>query len=154
MRWPGFWSRAPIFALARANEGYEVVWNEAMAHGLPIVSCRPARQCRHTVGEGCGMLVNPKTPRQFAKALTTLAIGVCEHRWLCGQRPSRCRVAWMGAERRRFGGRGFLTSSLGIKPTPASAQSCRAPAHSSSVKSRSGRTRRPVGVAYGKDWLG
>lgn len=62
------YSNASIFALATRFEGYGMVFGEAMAHGLPIVSCRTGA-VSDTVADGAGVLVDPDDSDQFASAL-------------------------------------------------------------------------------------
>jgi glycosyltransferase involved in cell wall biosynthesis len=59
---------AAIFALATRYEGYGIVFDEAMVHGLPIVSCRTGA-VPTTVADGAGLLVPPEDPEAFADAL-------------------------------------------------------------------------------------
>jgi len=65
------YARASIFALATRHEGYGIVFDEAMAHGLPIVSCR-AGAVPETVAPGAGLLVPCDDPVAFAGALDRL----------------------------------------------------------------------------------
>ncbi len=65
------YARASIFALATRHEGYGIVFDEAMAHGLPIVSCR-AGAVPETVAPGAGLLVPSDDPEAFAFALDRL----------------------------------------------------------------------------------
>lgn len=60
--------RASIFALATRFEGYGMVFDEAMAHGLPIVSCDTGA-VGDTVAPGAGVLVPVDDPEAFAVAL-------------------------------------------------------------------------------------
>jgi glycosyltransferase involved in cell wall biosynthesis len=62
------YGQASIFALATRYEGYGIVFDEAMAHGLPIVTCRTGA-VPDTVAPGAGVLVPPDAPEDFAKAL-------------------------------------------------------------------------------------
>ncbi|MEL6681939.1 MAG: glycosyltransferase family 4 protein [Pseudomonadota bacterium] len=62
---------ASLFALATHYEGYGIVFDEALVHGLPIVSC-DAGAVADTVPVGAGMLVPPNDPAQFANALCEL----------------------------------------------------------------------------------
>jgi glycosyltransferase involved in cell wall biosynthesis len=67
------YGQAAIFALATRYEGYGIVFDEAMAHGLPIVSCQTGA-VPDTVAEGAGMLVEPENPEAFADALGELLV--------------------------------------------------------------------------------
>ena len=62
------YQRALVFALATRFEGYGMVFDEAMAHGLPIVSCDTGA-VGDTVAPGAGVLVPVDDPEAFAAAL-------------------------------------------------------------------------------------
>lgn len=65
---------AAIFALATRYEGYGIVFDEAMAHGLPIVTCRTGA-VPDTVAKGAGLLVPPEDADAFTAALDRVLTG-------------------------------------------------------------------------------
>jgi len=62
------YAEASVFALATRHEGYGIVFDEAMMHGLPIVTCRVGA-VPDTVDKGAGLLVPPDDPDAFSGAL-------------------------------------------------------------------------------------
>ena len=62
------YGQASVFALATRFEGYGIVFDEAMAHGLPIVACATGA-VPDTVAPGAGVLVPPDDPDALAAAL-------------------------------------------------------------------------------------
>jgi glycosyltransferase involved in cell wall biosynthesis len=62
------YGEATVFALATRYEGYGIVFDEAMSHGVPIVSCSVGA-VPDTVCAGAGVLVPPDDAAAFARAL-------------------------------------------------------------------------------------
>ncbi|MDG3039743.1 glycosyltransferase family 4 protein [Roseicyclus marinus] len=67
------YGQASVFALATRYEGYGIVFDEAMAHGLPIVTCATGA-VPDTVAPGAGLLVPPDDPEAFADALAKVLV--------------------------------------------------------------------------------
>jgi glycosyltransferase involved in cell wall biosynthesis len=63
---------ATIFCLPSVQEGFGIVFLEAMAAGLPVVACRAAA-IPEVVEDGVtGVLVSPRDPAGLASALAAL----------------------------------------------------------------------------------
>lgn len=62
------YGQASVFALATRYEGYGIVFDEAMAYGLPIITCATGA-VPETVAQGAGLLVPPDDHDAFADAL-------------------------------------------------------------------------------------
>jgi glycosyltransferase involved in cell wall biosynthesis len=63
------YSRARCFCLPTVQEGFGLVFAEAMAAGLPIVACRAAAVPEVVQDGETGILVPPRTPAAIAAAL-------------------------------------------------------------------------------------
>lgn len=69
----GFYNQASIFALATRYEGYGIVFDEALSHGLPIVTCAVGA-VPDTVPKRAGLLVGSDDAGAFAEALRSLLV--------------------------------------------------------------------------------
>jgi glycosyltransferase involved in cell wall biosynthesis len=65
---------ADCFCLPSVQEGFGLVFAEAMAAGLPIVACRTAAIPEVVVNGQTGVLVNPGNPEELAMALESLLL--------------------------------------------------------------------------------
>jgi glycosyltransferase involved in cell wall biosynthesis len=63
---------ADCFCLPTIQEGFGLVFAEAMAAGLPIVACRAAAVPEVVVDGRTGLLVGQRDPEELAKAMETL----------------------------------------------------------------------------------
>jgi glycosyltransferase involved in cell wall biosynthesis len=63
---------ADCFCLPSVQEGFGIVFTEAMAAGLPVVACRAAAIPEVVLDGQTGLLVDPRDPGGLAKALETL----------------------------------------------------------------------------------
>jgi len=68
------YASADCFCLPTVQEGFGLAFAEAMAAGLPIVSCRVAAVPEIVEDRRTGFLVNPRSPDELAMALETLLI--------------------------------------------------------------------------------
>jgi glycosyltransferase involved in cell wall biosynthesis len=64
--------RADCFCLPTVQEGFGIVFAEAMAAGLPVVACRAAAVPEMVEDRRTGLLVNRESPEELAMALQTL----------------------------------------------------------------------------------
>jgi len=64
--------RAHCFCLPTVQEGFGLVFAEAMAAGLPVVACRAAAVPEIVEDRRTGFLVTPRSPGELATALETL----------------------------------------------------------------------------------
>jgi glycosyltransferase involved in cell wall biosynthesis len=62
------YGQAHLFVLATRHEGHGIVFDEAMARGLPIIACATGA-VPDTVAPGAGLLVPPEDPEALAAAL-------------------------------------------------------------------------------------
>jgi glycosyltransferase involved in cell wall biosynthesis len=65
---------ADVFCLPTVQEGFGIVFAEAMIAGLPIVACRMAAVPEVVEDRRTGLLVNPKSPDELAMAMETLLL--------------------------------------------------------------------------------
>jgi glycosyltransferase involved in cell wall biosynthesis len=65
---------AQCFCLPSVQEGFGVVFAEAMAAGLPVVGCRAAAVPELVVEGRTGLLVTPRCPAELAAALERLLL--------------------------------------------------------------------------------
>ena len=63
---------AHCFCLPTVQEGFGLVFAEAMAAGLPVVACRAAAVPEIVEDRRTGFLVTPRSPGELATALETL----------------------------------------------------------------------------------
>jgi glycosyltransferase involved in cell wall biosynthesis len=60
---------ADCFCLPTVQEGFGIVFTEAMAAGLPVVACRAAAVSEVVEDGRTGLLVSPRSPEELAMAL-------------------------------------------------------------------------------------
>jgi glycosyltransferase involved in cell wall biosynthesis len=63
------YSRADCFCLPTVQEGFGIVFTEAMAAGLPVVACRAAAVPEVVEDGRTGLLVSPRSPEELGMAL-------------------------------------------------------------------------------------
>lgn len=79
-RLAGEYRRADVFCLPSRQEGFGIVFLEAMAAGLPIVAARAAAVPEVVPDGVCGILVPPGSPAELAGALDRLLSSAEERR--------------------------------------------------------------------------
>jgi glycosyltransferase involved in cell wall biosynthesis len=65
---------ADCFCLPSVQEGFGIVFAEAMTAGLAVVACRAAAVPEVVLDRRTGLLVNPGSPEELAMALETLLV--------------------------------------------------------------------------------
>jgi glycosyltransferase involved in cell wall biosynthesis len=65
---------ADCFCLPSIQEGFGIVFLEAMAAGLAIVACRAAAVPEVVIDRETGLLVPPRSPEELAAALETVLL--------------------------------------------------------------------------------
>ena len=60
------------FCLPSVQEGFGIVFAEAMAAGVPVVACRAAAVPEVVLDGVTGLLVNPRCPEELARGMETL----------------------------------------------------------------------------------
>lgn len=68
------YASARCFCLPTVQEGFGLVFAEAMAAGLPVVACRAAAVPEIVEDRRTGFLVNPRSPDELAMAMETLLL--------------------------------------------------------------------------------
>jgi glycosyltransferase involved in cell wall biosynthesis len=63
---------ATCFCLPTVQEGFGIVFAEAMAAGLPVIACRAAAVPEVVQDRRTGLLVNPRSPEELAMAIETV----------------------------------------------------------------------------------
>ncbi|MGZ5425585.1 MAG: glycosyltransferase family 4 protein [Thermoanaerobaculia bacterium] len=81
-RLAGEYRRADVFCLPSRQEGFGIVFLEAMAAGLPIVAARTTAVIEVVIDGECGNLVSPDRPDDLAAALDRLLSDPGERRRL------------------------------------------------------------------------
>ena len=81
-RLAGEYRRADVFCLPSRQEGFGIVFLEAMAAGLPIVAARAAAVPEVVIDGETGILVGPDSPAELAGALDRLLSNPEERRRL------------------------------------------------------------------------
>jgi glycosyltransferase involved in cell wall biosynthesis len=96
---------AQVFCLPSVQEGFGIVFLEAMAAGLPIVACRTSAVPEVVEDGRTGVLVPPRDPAALAGALAALlgdparrrALGEAGGRAVAAYTPERVAARFLGA---------------------------------------------------------
>ena len=91
-RLAGEYRRADVFCLPSRQEGFGIVFLEAMAAGLPIVAARAAAVPEVVIDGESGVLVDPDRPDELAAALDRLISDPGERRRLGEAGRSRVKL--------------------------------------------------------------
>ena len=96
----GLYRDASVFALATRYEGYGMVFNEALAWGLPIVSCATGA-VPQTVPKDAGLLVPVDAEAELAAALRTVLTDADAYRSMqnAALTAGRALPSWMDTAR-------------------------------------------------------
>jgi glycosyltransferase involved in cell wall biosynthesis len=96
------YAAADVFVLASRHEGYGMVVNEALLHGLPIVASR-AGALAQTVPAQAGLLVPPDDEAAWREALAAvISDGVLRARLADGARAAARRLPSWADQAARF----------------------------------------------------
>jgi glycosyltransferase involved in cell wall biosynthesis len=76
------YAAADCFCLPTVQEGFGIVFTEAMAAGLPVVACRAAAVPEVVEDGRTGLLVNPRSPEELAMAMEKVLTSVALRREL------------------------------------------------------------------------
>jgi glycosyltransferase involved in cell wall biosynthesis len=93
---------ADCFCLPSTQEGFGIVFLEAMTAGLPVVACRAAAIPEVVVHGETGMLVPPRDPQALAAALETLLADPGRRKDLGAAGAQRVEAFDLGPIARRF----------------------------------------------------
>jgi glycosyltransferase involved in cell wall biosynthesis len=87
------YASADCFCLPTVQEGFGIVFVEAMAAGLPVVACRAAAVPEVVCDRRTGLLVNPGSPEELAVALEAVLTND-ELRGALGEAGAACAAAY------------------------------------------------------------
>lgn len=96
------YARAHCFCLPSVQEGFGLVFLEAMTAGLPVVACRVAAIPEVVEDRRTGFLVNPRSPEELATALETVLGNEGLRRALGGAGAARAEAFDLERVARRF----------------------------------------------------
>ena len=93
---------AHCFCLPTVQEGFGLVFAEAMAAGLPVVACRAAAVPELVEDGRTGFLVNPGSPDELARAMETLLMNEGLSKEFGAAGAQRVEAYDLGPSARRF----------------------------------------------------